>query len=176
MKYDRDRKFMDESTETLCISCRKACRQRCNWTRENKPVDGWVAEYSKTKDSYCVISCPEFEPGRGLPRELDTEGCLRLLERAAELMREDYVYGRGLRTLTNDEKQKQKIAKRNRKTTVRTPAEIRAENRKDIERFIRSKAGGDLLDLSEPEEVIGMLRKLARRWEQELAEAMMINK
>ena len=91
-------------------------------------------------------------------------------------MREDYVYGRGLRTLTNDEKQKQKIAKRNRKTTVRTQAEIRAENRKDIERFIRSKAGGDLLDLSEPEEVIGMLRKLARRWEQKLAEAMMINK
>lgn len=55
--------------QTICWNCRKATG-RCSWSNywEHSPVPGWVAEPTKLKinrgvymDSYCVISCPEFE-------------------------------------------------------------------------------------------------------------------
>lgn len=56
--------------ESLCWKCNKTCGG-CSWTRNFKPVDGWVAtkrifryKDGKVIKSYCVNSCPEFEAFR----------------------------------------------------------------------------------------------------------------
>ena len=122
--------------ETLCLSCRKACRQRCNWTQNFEPVEGWTAQ--ETRTGYLVISCPEYEEGRGLPREMDTEGALLLLQAAAKAMRDDYVSGRGF-------------------------SESIAKNRQSIEKWLKTE---NLLQLSDPDSVIRQLRVLARQHDQ----------
>lgn len=54
--------------QTLCWECKKSIGH-CNWSRYLKPVPGWTAtsttiRYSNTCDeSYCVVACPEYEPG-----------------------------------------------------------------------------------------------------------------
>ena len=66
---------------TICWSCANAVpdadgERGCPWSREGRPVEGWVAERRdiriqsarpgeerKTVESYQVITCPEFVPG-----------------------------------------------------------------------------------------------------------------
>jgi len=151
---------MYESECTLCYERRKACKEKyCSWVRDFTPVEGWEAEYNEKKDSYRVISCPEFERGRGLPKDLDTEGCMRLLEAAMELMRDDYIHGRGLREADTQDKQNKKPRNRFQEDREKTRKQV---NREEIERFLRSKRGHLLLDLSDVESVIQMLQNAAR--------------
>lgn len=66
---------------TICWACANAVPDEestrgCPWSREGKPVEGWVAERrdilvqatspggeKKRIESYCVITCPAFVPG-----------------------------------------------------------------------------------------------------------------
>lgn len=66
---------------TLCWGCGNAVpdaegERGCSWSREGKPVEGWVAERrdilvqatspggeKKRIESYQVITCPAFVPG-----------------------------------------------------------------------------------------------------------------
>lgn len=66
---------------TICWACGNAVpdaegERGCPWSREGKPVEGWVAERrdilvqatrpgggKKPVESYQVITCPEFMPG-----------------------------------------------------------------------------------------------------------------
>ena len=54
----------DENSQ-LCWRCKNACGG-CRWSRDLKPVDGWVAEPTIVKDSagdfssYKIYKCPEF--------------------------------------------------------------------------------------------------------------------
>ena len=82
---------------------------------------------------------------------------MRLLEAVTRQMREDYIHGYG--PYDNDrEKQKGK-----------TRGEIRACNRKLIEKWLISGKGRSLLQLSNPEEVVKTLRVMARQHDTELA-------
>lgn len=60
MKTGRTPKFQ------LCWYCSKACNGGCSWSREFKPVSGWIAEPTYWKangihaESYKITSCPEF--------------------------------------------------------------------------------------------------------------------
>lgn len=45
--------------ETLCWYCEKY--SNCSWSRKFKPIENWVAKYSKTTDSYIVLKCPQFK-------------------------------------------------------------------------------------------------------------------
>ena len=51
-------------------------------------------------------------------------------------------------------------------------AEIRAANRKLIEKFIMSESGKKMLQFENPEEVIRQLRVLARHYENEMMQFM----
>ena len=136
-------------TEQLCFSCRKACRKRCSWTLDGVPPEG--STYQKNRNGYLITECQEFEEGRGLPRELDTGGTIRLMQSALQYMRDDYVRGYGPNTITDRYHQKRfDIPK----------------NRLHIEKWLTSKKGRQLTELSDPETVIKMLRKLARRHDQ----------
>lgn len=47
--------------DTLCWKCQNAVptdTYGCNWSRNLKPVTGWIAD--KDKNSVCVVHCPEF--------------------------------------------------------------------------------------------------------------------
>ena len=81
--------------DTLCLHCTNACNRGCSWSDDFTPVDGWEAEYNEKLDSYYVISCPKFseETEENKNRNLDTEGCLRLVERLLEVARDDYIKG-----------------------------------------------------------------------------------
>ena len=66
---------------TICWACGNAVpdaegERGCPWSREGKPVEGWVAERRDIRiqpkrlgeerravESYQVITCPEFVPG-----------------------------------------------------------------------------------------------------------------
>lgn len=66
---------------TICWACANAVPDEegtrgCPWSREGKPVEGWVAERRDIRiqpkrpgeerravESYQVITCPEFVPG-----------------------------------------------------------------------------------------------------------------
>ena len=66
---------------TICWACANAVpdaegERGCSWSREGKPVEGWVAERRDIRiqpkrpgeerrgvESYQVITCPEFGPG-----------------------------------------------------------------------------------------------------------------
>lgn len=141
--------------DTLCIDCQKCCNGGCSWSKDLTPVNGWTA--TETPRGYHVDACPEFvqdDETRGRPAVLDSEGVMACMEAMAKKMREDYISGRGPYDIGANGK--------------RTRAEIRAANRKDLERWLRGK-GGALLQLSNPDEVILMLRKMARRYDNELA-------
>lgn len=83
---------------TLCFSCSKSCVNGCSWAESFTPVEGWTAEPHVSAAgvaSFTVSACPEFvkEPEEGRIRELDTDGCLALVERLLELTRQDYIEG-----------------------------------------------------------------------------------
>ena len=48
-----------------CWTCKNACG-RCEWSREFKPVPGWIAEKTfiesngEYADSYKIIYCPKY--------------------------------------------------------------------------------------------------------------------
>lgn len=46
-------------SSTLCWRCKNSLGF-CSWSSELVPVKGWTA--AKGNISYCVKSCPEFEP------------------------------------------------------------------------------------------------------------------
>lgn len=52
--------------ETLCWSCSNACA-KCNWSKFEKPIEGWNAQPTKYKDesdiveSYLVVGCPQYK-------------------------------------------------------------------------------------------------------------------
>lgn len=54
-----------EIREQLCWRCKNACGG-CKWSKELKPIDGWVAEFTIVGDSmgsfssYKIKKCPEF--------------------------------------------------------------------------------------------------------------------
>ena len=66
---------------TICWACANAVpdadgERGCSWSREGKPVEGWVAERRDIRiqpkrpgearravESYQVITCPAFVPG-----------------------------------------------------------------------------------------------------------------
>ena len=127
---------MIQTKETLCVTCDKACRKGCSWADELIPVDGWTAE--ENKHGYLVIECPEYqkEDKRNRnPDDIDNDGLMNLLEAFMKCLRYDYVHGCGR-------------------------YRMRAENRMDIERFLRSKYGQKLLPIDH-EDVIRKLRRLA---------------
>lgn len=83
---------------TLCWDCEKACNGGCSWSRAFIPVEGWKANpdiNGNGVESFLVIECPEFskEDRESRTRDLDTEGCVRLLEQMMKITREDYIKG-----------------------------------------------------------------------------------
>lgn len=154
---------MTDQRETLCYLCQNSNRNGCSWARSLEPVKGWDAE--ENNQGYLVLWCPEFKketPETILPDDLDRDGMMNLLEAMARQMREDYVKGTGKYT-TND------LHKHSLKQE--DFAKLRRMNREAIEKWIKHGPGRMLLQLSNPDEVITMLRKLARRYEQELLTA-----
>ena len=56
----------------LCWTCKNACNSGCSWSRELKPVEGWIAErcdlnmwHFGNGTSYRVYSCPEYVNDQG---------------------------------------------------------------------------------------------------------------
>ena len=70
MKYYRKKEYKvnyNNNNYTKCWTCKKACGGCC-WSREFKPVPGWIAipthhpTNGEHAESYHVISCPEYRP------------------------------------------------------------------------------------------------------------------
>lgn len=59
-------RLRQRENEQMCWRCKKATGA-CSWSKELKPVDGWVAEPIMLKDdegiirTYNIILCPEYE-------------------------------------------------------------------------------------------------------------------
>ena len=77
--------------QTLCWGCEKSATEGCAWAKNFDPVEGWEAEESK--NGYLVINCPEFVKEERRRRDLDTDGCMDLVEKVLETCREDYIMG-----------------------------------------------------------------------------------
>ena len=155
---------MTKSEESLCIFCEKVCNGGCSWSKEFTPVRGWNAE--KNANGYLVRYCPEFEPDgpdRNRPKDFDRDGMMLLMESVAKAMRDDYSSGTGPYTVNDLPK---------RKFMPEDYAEVRNRNRKIIENWIKNGNGKNLLQLSDPDAVIQMLRQMARRHDQELLKTM----
>ena len=86
-----------------------------------------------------------------------------LMESVAKAMRDDYISGTGPYTVNDLPK---------RKFMPEDYAEVRNRNRKIIENWIKNGNGKNLLQLSDPDAVIQMLRQMARRHDQELLKTM----
>lgn len=150
---------MYDATETLCIWCQRSCTNCCSWSDHLEPVKGWVAE--ENNHGYLVLECPEFVKETKesiLPAKLDGDGCMLLMEALAKQMREDYVHGNGF--YESD------------KCKGLTRSEIREKNRQLIEKWLLKGKGRQMLQLSNPEEVIRILRSMARKYETELMQWM----
>lgn len=150
---------MYDATETLCIWCQRSCTNCCSWSDHLEPVNGWVAE--ETNHGYLVLECPEFVKETKesiLPAKLDDDGCMLLMEAVARQMRDDYIHGKGF----YDTERNHGLSR----------AEIRGKNRQLIEKWLTTGKGRKMLQLSNPEEVIQILRKLARKYETELMQWM----
>ena len=146
---DSGRGRRTEHEDTLCIFCAKACNSGCTWSAFSQPVDGWTAETNSR--GILVRKCPEFvadDEHRNRPKSFDYDAVMRLLESVVRNIRDDYIWGRG------DYKTK-------------------AENRMEIERFLKSKRGTKLLQLTDPDEVIRQLRALARRHDTEMVRGLL---
>lgn len=160
-----------KAPEILCWTCRKACGG-CSWADSFTPVEGWeaVPNVSSTGEirGYDIQGCPEYEPDPKEPEHtklLDHEGVMLLMEAVARRMREDYIFGHGPVNANMITKKSLKMR------AWEIDAVVRKENRKLIERWLRSQAGMQMLQLSNPEEVIGMLRKYALKYELERQDA-----
>lgn len=83
--------------KTLCWNCRRSCQEKCSWAENGTPVDGWTATPTIRDgglSGYAVEKCPLFDP-RPLdrdPKALDSDGCVRLLEKMMQLVKADYIY------------------------------------------------------------------------------------
>lgn len=82
---------------TICWDCAKACNSGCSWSDGSyTPVEGWEARpdvNSNGIESFLVVSCPEFvreTPGDRDWRDLDSDGCVALVERLMEITADDY--------------------------------------------------------------------------------------
>lgn len=173
---------MNNGNETLCFTCAKACTKKCSWSSEFIPVNGWTA--LSTRNGYFVSHCPEYvcdtiEDGehKGERKEehklsdIDNSGAMKLLEALAYQMRDDYVKGHG----PYSGYKIKGLPSRNRPCVdmrFSSVAEIRAANRKLIEKFIVSESGKKMLQFENPEEVIRQLRVLARHYENEMMQFM----
>ena len=91
--------YVTES-KTICWNCSKACTAGCSWSERLEPVDGWTVEETISKNGstgITVLSCPEFV--KELPRserertEMDTAGCLGMIEKLMLMTHDDYVTG-----------------------------------------------------------------------------------
>jgi len=157
--------YVKTEHETLCFTCRYACSTRCSWAWEFTPVEGWTAV--ETRKGYDVYECPNYVPGRGLSRRPSDEGYMKLLQAAAYQMRDDYIHGRDKgNQVTAGDKRYSTMTARER---LVYNAEVRRDNRKSIEKWLLGD-GAKLLQLSNPQEVIRQLRKLAAKYEQENAQ------
>lgn len=90
-KPERMHNNYNQSVESLCSFCGNACNMGCSWSESFIPVKGWTA--GENKNGYFVIECPEFCSDKWMhenPDDLDTEGCVRLMEAFLREMREDY--------------------------------------------------------------------------------------
>lgn len=81
------------TAETLCSYCGNACNSGCSWSDSLEPVDGWEAV--QNKNGYFVVDCPKFYIDdwrkRVNPDDLDTDGCLNLMEAFLTTLRNDYI-------------------------------------------------------------------------------------
>ena len=148
----------DIRNETLCFSCANACNHGCSWSDEFIPVEGWTAV--PNKDSFQVISCPEYKKDtytdeRGVDRTIremhpgmDTDGYLNLLEGALRQLRNDYILGKG------------PYVPGKVKGMNRGPG----ENRKAIEREIRSEHFCAMFHIDNPDGIIQELRAQLQRY------------
>ena len=149
-----------DKRETLCITCLKLCKAGCSWSERFEPVNGWTAQ--ENHQGYLVIACPEYvndEDGSGRLKDIDKDGMMRMLEAAALQMREDYIAGYGPYNTRENYRGAERMDR----------AQIRTANRRAIEKWLISGGGAKLFQLTNPEEVIDMLRVLARRHDTELA-------
>lgn len=150
---------MIDTKETLCVLCQNSCRRGCSWDDKLVPVPGWTAV---DNEAGCqVIRCPQFvkeTPETIIPDEIDEGGMVLLLEAIARRMREDYIHGQGPHDRMSER----------RKHHHTTYPEIRQANRHEIERWLLHGQGRILLQLSDPEEVIRMLRPFAKKYEESL--------
>lgn len=91
LKPERLRNNLNGSPESLCAYCGNACNSGCSWSESFTPVEGWTA--AENDKGYFVIECPEFKHDDEFhmhPDDMDTEGCIKLLEAFIRVMREDY--------------------------------------------------------------------------------------
>ena len=84
--------------KTICWECANACSADCEWANELKPVPGWDAEPTVSTagaESFLVRSCPKFVKDKPDQRrgELNTGGCLAMIEKLMEVTRDDYITG-----------------------------------------------------------------------------------
>ena len=154
--------MMTTHPDTLCYSCKNSCNHGCSWSDSFTPVNGWIAVESNA--GYCVFKCPEFvcdiytdEKGREKTRremhpDLDPDGVVYMLEAALRRTREDYLLGLG--PIRDDDR-----PRRSKNDFVSNSA----ENRKLIEREIRSEHFCTMFHVENPEEVIQFLRRELRR-------------
>lgn len=135
--------------QTICWDCSNACGNRCSWSKDLVPVDGWTVE--ETSTGVRVTACPQFRRDSAIskkdPDELDTDGCIELLKAAGRLMYTDYISGEG-------------VYKYDRHMPE-TIMETMKKNRREIERFILSDCGRKMLMITNPESVVHELRRLA---------------
>ena len=92
-RRERLRNNLTGSAETLCSFCGNACNNGCIWAEELQPVDGWTAV--ENKNGFFVVDCPEFRSDDWMRKnssQLDTEGCIRLLQELISSLRFDYIY------------------------------------------------------------------------------------
>lgn len=92
-RADKLRNKRTGSCETLCSYCGNATNDGCSWSESLTPVEGWEAV--QNKNGWFVVDCPEAVSDRWMhekPSELDTEGCMLLMEAIARQMRDDYMY------------------------------------------------------------------------------------
>lgn len=67
--------------ETLCWICRVPGTGGCSWDRSLQPVEGWDAKPTKLRlwtgyyvDTFCVKSCPLYQPDGQQGRDKDNRG------------------------------------------------------------------------------------------------------
>ena len=138
------------TSKSLCWSCTKACNHGCSWSESFTPVEGWDAEFDincNGVESYVVNACPEFirETPENKNRDLDEDGCIRLVERLMEITHDDYKKSK--------------------------PGGL---TEKEIERFIRGRGASRIHGIANPEAVIKMLRDSRTEYRKKKAQQSLV--